>query len=192
MTRYQLYVRDWKDCTACRYHERRKRVVTGSAEALPADVCFVGESPGESEDVHGIPFYGQAGFLLQDIRTKAIPPEITVAINNLTGCYPLDENGEKEDPDDDCVKICSPRLKTFIELANPKLIVTVGKHSTEWLDTKNKRHIPMPKGVPIVSIMHPAAILRLPYIHREDSVRHCIVVVRNAVREHILKEGVRA
>lgn len=188
MTRYELYVSQWKDCDRCRYAKKRKRVVTGSAEALPCDVLFIGESPGESEDVHGVPFFGQAGFVLEDIRRRAVPADLTVAINNLTGCYPLDENREKEDPDDDCVKICSPRLKTFVELANPKLIVTVGKHSADWLDTKNKLHIPLPAKVPIVGIMHPAFILRQPFIQRDISVQQCVVTVRNAVKKYITEK----
>lgn len=186
MTRYELYVKTWKNCTNCHYHERRKKVVLGSAEELPCDVLFIGESPGESEDVHGVPFFGQAGFVMEDIRRQAIPAHVHVAYNNLTGCYPLGDDGEKEDPDDDCVKICSPRLKEFIALASPRLIITVGKLSHEWLDRSLKVHIPMPQGIPIVGIVHPAAILRQPFIQRELSVRQCVITVRKAVQKHIL------
>lgn len=186
MTRYELYVKTWKDCGLCHYARTRKRVVLGRADELPCDVLFVGEAPGESEDVHGIPFFGQAGMLLDEIIRKGVPEGVSVAINNLTGCIPID-GGEKGEPDYDCVKACSPRLKQFVDLANPKLLVTVGKHSTEWLDQTWKEAIQLPSGLPQVSIVHPAAILRQPYVNRELSVQHCIVTVRNAVRKHVLE-----
>lgn len=189
-TRYELYRDEWKNCTLCHYSKTRKKVVTGRASELPADVLFVGESPGESEDVHGIPFYGQSGLLMDQIIARSLPDGVSHAINNLIGCYPLDEHREKEDPDPDCVMICSSRLKTFASLCAPKLVVTVGKHAAAWLDPANKVHIPIAPGVPRVEIVHPAFILRRPWVMRDLDVQQCVVTIKRAVRQHVLGEKV--
>lgn len=188
MTRYELYVSNWQGCTRCKYHERRKHVVTGKATSLPCDVLFVGESPGQSEDCHGVPFYGQAGDTMDKIEKASVPPHLTVGYNNLIGCFPLDEERQKEDPDDECVIACIPRLIEWIALCNPKLIVCVGKHAEDWLDQKMKVSIPVPKHVPIVAIKHPAAIAREPWVQRGLSVDQCVITIKTAIKKHITQK----
>jgi uracil-DNA glycosylase len=188
MTRYELYVAEWKDCTRCHYSKRRTRVVLGKADSLPCDVAFIGEGPGVSEDRHGIPFYGQAGFLMEQIHSQSVPPHVTTAYTNIVGCIPLKEGTrEKEDPDDECVEACTPRLQEFISLAAPRLIVCIGKQSSDWiLDQSLKYAIEMPEGVPIVSITHPSAINRQPWVNREPAFQQCVITIRTAIKKYVL------
>ncbi|MBW3620309.1 MAG: hypothetical protein KY461_08695, partial [Actinobacteria bacterium] len=57
--------RDARSCTACRLHESRSRVVFGDGN-LDADLMFIGEAPGRSEDLVGRPFTGAAGNILDN------------------------------------------------------------------------------------------------------------------------------
>lgn len=143
MTKWELHVSEWKNCTRCVYSKTRKNVVLARGH-IPCDVLFVGEGPGPSEDELGKPFIGKAGKLLDRIVHKVFGPErdrkYKVSFDNIIGCIPLvmDEDGghhhEKEEPDHDCVVLCAPRLEEFIHIAQPKLVIAVGKVSDEWLD----------------------------------------------------------
>src|SRR5688572_1688915 len=113
MTRFDLHVLNWQDCTRCDYSKRRKRVVLGKG-VLPCDVLIVGEGAGESADTDGTPMLAYAGRRMDRILIKAgvVKPNKhgliwgeggtaeaewihTVSITNLVGCIPLDENREK-------------------------------------------------------------------------------------------------
>lgn len=67
---YQQHVADWRACTGCTLSERRNRVVLFRG-SVPCDVLFVGEAPGESEDVVGTPFVGPAGKFLDGMILEA-------------------------------------------------------------------------------------------------------------------------
>ncbi len=69
-SRYALHLAKWHDCTACSLHEHRGRMVFARGK-IPCDVLFIGEAPGESEDVLGAPFKGPAGKLLDQIVERA-------------------------------------------------------------------------------------------------------------------------
>jgi uracil-DNA glycosylase family 4 len=182
MTRYQLLKARWEDgCGASICSGARKVFCRG---ALPCDVLFVGEAPGESEDALGQPFIGPAGKLLDRIlvvvgkylwMSHPGVPWPRLAFANLVGCVPRDEDGEKAGPP--ChqdIRHCSPRLRDIVDLARPRLIVAVGTLARDYLDrkmrgnvwetdrTKGKKDRALAAGayVPRVDIVHPAAILR--------------------------------
>lgn len=181
---YQLHVLEWENCTRCCYHEQRKRVVLGKG-VLPADIFFIGEAPGDSEDVAGDPFVGQSGRHLDGIIAKSGAAKYRCAFSNLTGCIPKTVDGELEDPDPECVEICSPRLIEIVEIANPKLIVLVGKQSAEWMDPTYKHCIKAGVGIPRVEITHPAAIARAPYVQRSLMAQKCVITIRKAIEQYI-------
>lgn len=187
MTRYQLHCLEWKNCERCHYSETRKKVVLGKG-SLPCDVLFVGEAPGESEDVHGEPFIGQSGRILDRIVRDAVPIGVSTAFNNLTGCYPMDD-GEKGEPSDECIEACTPRLIDFVRMANPKIVVTVGKLPERWLDQTLKGSIRI-GPVPQLAIVHPAAILRAPFVQRSLMVMKCVVNLRKAIKDHVTGEKI--
>ena len=77
MTRYSLFVEKWKDCRDCYLCETRNRIVFARG-TIPADVLFLGEAPGESENVTGVPFDGPAGNLLDAIIGRSVPKEVKI------------------------------------------------------------------------------------------------------------------
>lgn len=152
---------------------------------VPADIVFCGESPGESENVLGIPFVGQAGRLIDDIIRQAITqdyPQCRVAMTNLVGCLPRVNDGPKAgEPEDDQIRSCSGRLREFLEICKPRLIVCVGKHARQWFQPHMRDSVDIPESIMRVNIVHPAAILRMQSNLKSTKIRECIVTVSNAV-----------
>lgn len=185
MDRWQLHVNQWKNCTRCDLHETRQNVVLLRGD-VPCDVMFIGEAPGHSEDSIGEPFVGEAGNLLQyDIINEAVPETVTYALTNLLACIPLDEDGNKtNEPDDDDVETCSPRLVDLAEFCKPKLIVCVGKHAEEWLNPQMKMRVRIPDSISRVHILHPSYILRKTE-GKEILISKCIIAIRDAIKKHI-------
>lgn len=72
MSEWTDHVARWKDCTDCPLCQQRDQIVLARGQ-VPADVVFIGEAPGASEDALGMPFVGPAGHLLDGIISNAIP-----------------------------------------------------------------------------------------------------------------------
>lgn len=109
--------------------------------SIPCDILFVGEAPGDSEDVVGVPFCGPAGTHFQSyVVDLAVPPGLKYSFVNLTGCIPLDETNTKrtDGPTATEIMCCSVRLREVIEICNPKLIVCVGDLAKDWLEHTRK------------------------------------------------------
>lgn len=153
--------------------------------SLPCAVLFVGEAPGISEDSLGQPFKGPAGKVLDSIIAQALPTGTRYALTNLVGCIPIGDEGIKSgEPEDESIKACAPRLVEFAAMADPKLVVCVGKLATLWLNTPYFRHaIKFEKEVRKVDIYHPAAILRANPAARSIMAKRCVVTVANVFRE---------
>lgn len=148
-------------------------------------MVFVGEAPGVSENALGIPFIGPAGHLLDQIIDSALKGKWTYAITNLVGCIPLGEDGDKAiiPPDDESLLQCKPRLEEFIAMCRPKLIVAVGKLSKEWLEQGYRTSVAVPVGTPIISINHPAYIIRQSIVQQGFLKQQCIVSIASALRK---------
>jgi uracil-DNA glycosylase len=96
VTPFQLHVNRWGDCQQCELHRVRHKVVLARGR-VPCDVLFIGEAPGASEDVLGLPFVGPAGHMLDYIIERSIGehnelrkekglPGLRVAMTNLVCC----------------------------------------------------------------------------------------------------------
>lgn len=180
MTPWQAHVQRWTNCTDCALCHQRDRIVLARG-TIPCDVLFVGEAPGESENVLGRPFVGPAGKLLDQIIDNALSglaDKPTIALTNLVCCFPLEakQTGNHE-PAPAEIKACRSRLLELIGLCKPKLIVAVGKLA--------EAHMPA-IDVKTVAVTHPAAILRMPHAQKDMAVRRCVVTLTNAVEEIML------
>ena len=183
VSRYQLHVNKWKDCTDCDLHECRHNTVFARGK-IPCDVLLCGESPGASEDSLGIPFIGPAGKLLDGILDEAFGNSIRCALTNIVCCIPLDTEGNKvEIPHADAIRACSIRLKEFIEIARPKLIVGVGAVAASALK-KYRAQLDI-ESIQTVEITHPAALLpgRINLAQQGLMIKRCVVVLSNAVQQ---------
>ena len=111
-------------CTRCRLHETRTNAVPG--EGSPdTEVVFVGEGPGFHEDRLGRPFVGRAGELLTKYLGTLRWSREDVFITNVVKCRPPDNR----DPEPDEIAACAPYLQRQLEVLDPALIVTLGRHS---------------------------------------------------------------
>lgn len=123
---------------------------------------FIGEAPGEFEDLRGKPFFGPAGRLLEQMIDEcSLSREYRIAFGNVLGCIPRDpETGEKiETPDisRNCLAACSGKLKEMVEICKPKIIVAVGRTSGDNIPSVLPDYCLQNR---LYAITHPSAILR--------------------------------
>jgi uracil-DNA glycosylase family 4 len=113
-----------RTCTRCRLAQTRTNAVPG--EGSPdTEVVFVGEGPGFNEDRLGRPFVGRAGDLLVKFLRSIEWRREDVFITNVVKCRPPDNR----DPEPDEIAACAPYLQRQLEVLDPAVIVTLGRHS---------------------------------------------------------------
>jgi DNA polymerase len=111
-------------CTACRLHAGRTNAVPGEGNPM-TEVVLVGEGPGVNEDRLGRPFVGRAGDLLVRLLASIGWQRGDVFITNIVKCRPPDNR----DPEPDEVAACAPYLRRQLQVLDPALVVTLGRHS---------------------------------------------------------------
>lgn len=161
-----------RSCTRCRLHETRTLAVPG--EGSPdTEVVFVGEGPGYNEDRQGRPFVGRAGALLEKFLGTLRWRRNEVFITNIVKCRPPDNR----DPEPDEVAACAPYLRRQLEILDPAVIVTLGRHSLgrfmpgERISQAHGTVRPVDpetgaSNALAFALYHPAAALRTPDIER--------------------------
>ena len=156
-----------KACNKCRLCKTAKNPVPG--EGSPnAEVVFIGEAPGETEDLTGRPFVGRAGRLLETLLAKIGYKREDVWIGNIIKHRPP----QNRDPLPDEVLACRPYLTEQLRIMSPKLIITLGRFALSYFYTDGK--ISRDKGSLLVTakfnvfpVYHPAAALRSPQMAKE-------------------------
>ena len=159
-------------CERCPLSSTRTRVVFGAGNA-DADLMFVGEAPGQQEDLEGLPFVGRAGKLLGDLLAGVGLSRDEVFITNVLKSRPPGNR----DPQLDEIEACRPYLDRQIELIEPTVICTLGNFATKLL-TRSSRGITGVRGraqvheiggrtLRIYPLYHPAAALRTPRVLEE-------------------------
>jgi len=150
------------DCQRCGLCEGRTQIVFGDGNP-EADLLFVGEGPGEQEDLKGIPFVGRAGELLTRMIEKGLGiPRRDVYICNIVKCRP--PNNRTPLPVE--VGACRPFLDGQIDAVKPRVIVTLGKPASSLLlgrdiaITRVRGTWHEYRGIPVMPTLHPAYILR--------------------------------
>jgi uracil-DNA glycosylase len=150
------------DCRRCGLCEGRKEIVFGSGNPN-ADLMFIGEGPGEQEDIQGLPFVGRAGELLTQMIEKGIQiPRDDVYICNIVKCRPP----KNRNPLPDEVGACKPFLDGQIDAVKPKVIISLGKPAAglllgrEVAITRMRGTWHTYRGIPLMPTLHPAFVLR--------------------------------
>ena len=163
-----------RDCTRCRLHATRTNAVPGEGDPS-TEVVFIGEGPGQNEDLEGRPFVGRAGGLLVNLLGHIGWTRQDVFITNIVKCRPPGNR----DPEPDEVAACAPYLHRQLEALDPAVIVTLGRHSmgrfmpgarisrahgtTAPVDPATGAH-----DSTVFAMYHPAAGLRTTSIERES------------------------
>jgi uracil-DNA glycosylase family 4 len=169
-----------RGCTRCpELAATRKTVVFGAGNAN-AELMFVGEAPGASEDEQGVPFVGRAGKLLEQLLGEIGQQRTDVFIANVLKCRPPGNR----DPQPIEIQNCQEYLLRQVELIQPTVICTLGNFSTKLLrgdPTGITRLHGQPevlvlgaRAVRLYPIYHPAAALYTPRMLetlREDFMR---------------------
>lgn len=155
--------RSCHECRRCGLCETRNNVVFGVGNRN-AELMFVGEAPGEQEDLSGTPFVGAAGQLL-DLYLEAVGIEREkVYIANILKCRPPRNRDPLPEEQDACI----PYLREQVKLIRPKMIVCLGRIAAMRLirpDFKiTKEHgVLQKKGeFTLTAVYHPSALLRDP------------------------------
>lgn len=149
------------DCTRCGLCETRNHVVFGVGNRQ-ADIMFIGEGPGEQEDLQGVPFVGAAGQLLDDMLSIIDIDRTNCYIANIVKCRPP----RNRDPLETEQEACIGYLQRQIELVQPKIIVCLGRIAAKALIredfriTKEHGTWIQKDGLWMTAIYHPSALLR--------------------------------
>lgn len=154
MPRY--IVKDYLHCDRCNLAKFRKTVVFGRG-VLPADLLFIGEAPGNSEDLKGEAFIGPAGKLFDAAMCRASQmagvPIPRFFITNVLACRPTDYyNGPNRPPLEWEAIRCSDRITTTFKDVKPKRVVLLGAVAATFLGKIYKDAVCLP---------HPSYLLRL-------------------------------
>jgi uracil-DNA glycosylase len=148
-------------CTKCGLSGGRKQAVFGEGD-LNARLLFVGEAPGEEEDLQGRPFVGRAGKLLDQMIERIGLKRDEVYICNVLKCRPP---GNRE-PEQGEIASCKPYLLSQIELVDPAVICTLGRHAYNTLlevderITRIRGSLTQFKGRKLLPTYHPSFLLR--------------------------------
>ena len=151
------------NCQKCQLSQTRKNFVFGVGNPN-ADIVFIGEAPGEKEDLQGVPFVGRAGKLLDKILAAIELTRNDVYICNILKCRPPNNR----DPLPSEVEKCEPYLIKQLQLISPKLIVALGRIAAcTLLETKEslknlRNQIFTYAEIDLLVTYHPAALLRNP------------------------------
>ena len=152
-----------RSCQKCALCETRHNVVFGEGNR-DAEVMFIGEGPGEQEDLTGHPFVGRAGQFLDDMLSIIDLDRSQYFIGNVVKCRPP----QNRDPLNVEMDACIGYLRNQVALIRPKIIVCLGriaatrliredfeitKEHGQWFDRA---------GVHMMAIYHPSALLRDP------------------------------
>jgi DNA polymerase len=157
----QMDAREVKPCVLCRLCETRRKTVFGEGDP-EAKIFFIGEGPGENEDLQGRPFVGRAGELLNKMIAGMGLRREGVFIANIVKCRPPDNRV----PAPDEVEACTPYLVRQLEIVRPKVIVTLGLPSSRYMlgsrlsmgKLRGQWH--NWRGIKLMPTYHPAFLLR--------------------------------
>lgn len=170
--------KECEGCRKCSLAETRTNVVFGVGNPN-ADVMFIGEAPGEKEDLSGIPFVGAAGKLFDKYLVAVGIPREEIYIANMLKCRPPKNRDPKPEEQDLCIEY----LREQVRAVSPKLIVCLGRIAAMRLIKPDFR-ITAEHGIwfergafSVCAVYHPSALLRDPR-KKDDMLADMIEIKR--------------
>ena len=166
-----------KSCQACDLWRRGTQTVFGEG-GRKAELMFVGEQPGDAEDMAGRPFVGPAGKLLDRVLEEVGIDRAVVYVTNVVKHFKWEPRGKRrihKKPNAGEIAACRPWLDTEIELVKPRAIVCLGATAAQALLGRQFRltahrgeFVPSSLAPIVLATVHPSSILRAP----DDETRH--------------------
>jgi uracil-DNA glycosylase family 4 len=157
------------NCTLCGLSQSRTQLVVDRGNSQ-ARVLFVGEAPGEKEDLEGLAFVGRSGRLLDEmLRAQGFDTDRDALIANVVKCRPPKNRAPRPAE----AQTCLPYLRKQIDLMRPKWMVFLGATAYRHLLPEKKNLVmakeaghffshPLYPGIRLMALYHPAFILRDP------------------------------
>ena len=162
MMDWQTLENTCNQCVRCGLCETRTNVVFGVGNRT-ADILFIGEGPGEQEDLRGEPFVGPAGKLLDDMLSIIdLSRQSNCYIANIVKCRPPHNRDPLETEQDACIDY----LRNQVALIKPKIIICLGRVSAkriireDFRITREHGQWTQKNGIWMTAIYHPSALLR--------------------------------
>ncbi len=166
-----------KSCTACDLFANATQTVFG-AGAAHAKIIFVGEQPGDQEDIQGKPFVGPAGRVLDSALAEAGIDRNEIYITNAVKHFKWEPRGKRrihKKPNAAEIAACRPWLEAEIRVLQPQVVVCLGATAAQSLlgrDFRVTQHrgelLDSPLAAHVMATIHPSAILRAP----DEKTRH--------------------
>ena len=161
---WETLEKECMNCHKCQLCQTRTHVVFGTGNRN-AEVMFIGEGPGENEDLQGEPFVGRGGQLLDKMLTAVdLDRKKNIYIGNMVKCRPP----KNRDPRPEEQEMCIDWLRNQVKLIRPKIIVCLGRIAaaksikSDIKITKEHGIFFEKNGVLMMAMLHPAAVLRDP------------------------------
>lgn len=161
--RLQELHKQLEHCSRCALCKARTHVVFG-AGSVHARLMFVGEAPGQTEDLLAEPFVGKAGELLSKMIAAMTLKRSQVYISNTVKCRPKNNR----DPLPEEIATCLPFLQAQIGIIEPEVIIALGRHAAQTLLQTDKPLNALRgkwgkfKNATLMPTYHPAYLLRNP------------------------------
>jgi len=163
-------------CTACPLHETGTQTVFGEGTSK-AEVVFVGEQPGDQEDLQGKPFVGPAGKLLDKALEDAGIDRSQVYVTNVVKHFKWQARGKRrihQKPNWSEIAACRPWLEAELEMIEPRVLVCLGATAAQALLSRDFR-VSRQRGElveselaeNVLATVHPSSILRADEDTRE-------------------------
>ena len=165
--------------------QTRNNVIFGEGNSK-APLMIIGEAPGRDEDIHGRPFVGLSGQLLDKIFAACgFNREEHLYISNIVKCRPPDNRL----PTPHEAQVCMPWLLKQVEIINPKIMVLLGATAlkymagTEWKITRDHGKWISCQFRLAIPVYHPAALLRDPSLKRDtwEDFRKIVLKYRDLI-----------
>ena len=171
-----------QSCNRCGLCETRHNVVFGVGPKT-ADVMFIGEGPGEQEDLQGEPFVGPAGKLLDDMMSIIDLDRRNSYIGNIVKCRPPHNRDPLESEQDACIDY----LRNQVALIRPKIIICLGRIAAkrlidpEFRITRQHGSWVQKGEIWMTAIYHPSALLR--DVTKRPETFEDLLGIREKIRE---------
>jgi uracil-DNA glycosylase len=167
-----------KDCKSCDLWKRATQTVFGEGGGATPKVMFIGEQPGDQEDLTGKPFVGPAGKLLDTALLEAGIDRRKVYVTNVVKHFKWEPRGKRrihKKPNSTEIAACRQWLDAEIAILKPRAIVCLGATAAQALFGKDFRvtqhrgeRLESPLASFVTATVHPSSILRAP----DEQTRH--------------------
>jgi DNA polymerase len=181
-----------QQCKGCDLYRHATQAVMGEGPSK-ARVMFVGEQPGNDEDLKGRPFVGPAGRILERALSDAGIPRETVYVTNAVKHFKFEERGKRrihKKPNAAEVSACMPWLAAEMLAVKPEIVVCLGATAAQALLGRDYRLTKergtfrsRAAGPKITSTIHPSAVLRAPDEDRAATYEGLVADLRKVARE---------